>query len=35
VDQAAASLSLPDKYKDYDMTRARANVEAIYAELKK
>jgi len=35
VDQAAAGLSLPDKYKDYDMTRARANVEAIYAELKK
>jgi glyoxylase-like metal-dependent hydrolase (beta-lactamase superfamily II) len=35
VDDAAASLGLPDRYKDYDMTRARANVEAIYAELKK
>jgi glyoxylase-like metal-dependent hydrolase (beta-lactamase superfamily II) len=35
VDEAAASLHLPDRYKAYDMTRARANVEAIYAQLKK
>jgi cyclase len=35
VDEAAASLKLPEKYKDYDMTRAKANVQAIYAELKK
>jgi hypothetical protein len=35
VDQAAAGLNLPDRYKEYDMTRARANVEVIYAELKK
>jgi hypothetical protein len=32
---AAASLRLPDKYKDYDMQHARANVEAIYRELGK
>ena len=30
---AYAGLRLPDKYKDYDMTQARANVEAIYREL--
>src|SRR6266850_1399396 len=35
VDEAAASLHLSDRYKAYDMTRARANVEAIYAQLKK
>ena len=30
---AAASLDLPERYADYDMEQARANVEAIYAEL--
>lgn len=35
VDEAAASLNLPEKYKNYDMTRAKANVQAIYDELKK
>jgi glyoxylase-like metal-dependent hydrolase (beta-lactamase superfamily II) len=35
VDEAAASLKLPERYKDYDMTRAKANVQAIYDELKK
>jgi glyoxylase-like metal-dependent hydrolase (beta-lactamase superfamily II) len=35
VDEAAASLNLPDRYKGYDMSRAKANVEVIYAELKK
>ena len=31
--QAAATLRLPDRYRDYDMRQARANVDAIYAEL--
>jgi cyclase len=35
VDEAAAGLQLPAKYKDYDMARAKANVQAIYDELKK
>jgi cyclase len=35
VDEAAAGLQLPAKYKDYDMARAKANVQAIYNELKK
>jgi glyoxylase-like metal-dependent hydrolase (beta-lactamase superfamily II) len=35
ADEAAASLRLPDRYKDYDMQQANANVRAIYAELKK
>jgi hypothetical protein len=35
ADEAAATLKLPDRYKDYDMQRAKANVQAIYAELKK
>jgi glyoxylase-like metal-dependent hydrolase (beta-lactamase superfamily II) len=33
--EAAASLTLADKYKGYDMQHARANVEAIYRELNK
>ncbi len=33
VDEAAANLDLPERYADYDMEQARANVEAIYAEL--
>jgi glyoxylase-like metal-dependent hydrolase (beta-lactamase superfamily II) len=32
---AAATLQLPERYKGYDMQRARANVEAIYKELGK
>ena len=35
ADDAAASLRLSDRYKDYDMTQAKANVRAIYGELKK
>ncbi len=35
ADEAAATLRLPEKYKAYDMQRARANVEAIYSELRK
>ncbi len=34
VDQAATDLKLPDKYKDYNMSRAKAGVTAIYSELK-
>ena len=33
VDEAAANLDLPERYADYGMERARANVEAIYNEL--
>ena len=33
--EAAASLQLPERYKDYNMQNARANVEAIYKELGK
>jgi cyclase len=35
ADEAAATLKLPDRYKDYDMQQAKANVQAIYGELKK
>ena len=35
VDEAAASLKMPDRYKDYGMERAKANIQAIYDELKK
>lgn len=34
ADQAATDLKLPDKYKDYNMGRAKAGVTAIYGELK-
>ena len=34
VDQAVAGLKLPEKFKDYDMTRAKTNVETIWGELK-
>jgi glyoxylase-like metal-dependent hydrolase (beta-lactamase superfamily II) len=33
AEQAAATLRLPDRYRDYDMQQARANVAAIYDEL--
>ena len=35
VDEAVASLNLQEKYKHYGMERAKANVQAIYNELKK
>jgi glyoxylase-like metal-dependent hydrolase (beta-lactamase superfamily II) len=35
ADEAAASLRLPGKYKDYGMDRAKANIQAIYNELRK
>jgi len=34
VDQAVTDLKLPDKYKDYNMTRAKAAITATYNELK-
>jgi glyoxylase-like metal-dependent hydrolase (beta-lactamase superfamily II) len=34
VDQAATDLKLPEKYKDYNLSRAKAGVTAIYNELK-
>jgi cyclase len=33
AEQAAAELKLPEKFKDYGVARAKANVEAIYADL--
>ena len=33
VDEAVAELKLPERYTDYDMRQAPANVRAIYAEL--
>ena len=34
VDQAATDLKLPEKYKDYNLSRAKGGVTAIYNELK-
>lgn len=34
VDQAATDLKLPEKYKDYNLGRAKGGVTAIYNELK-
>lgn len=34
ADDAVASLKMPDKFKDWNMNRAKANVETIYNELK-
>jgi glyoxylase-like metal-dependent hydrolase (beta-lactamase superfamily II) len=33
ADEAAATLQMPDLYKAYDMSQARANVRSIYREL--
>jgi cyclase len=33
IDDAAASLKLPEKFKDYNMSRSKANVAVIYSEL--
>jgi cyclase len=35
ADEAAGTLQLPERYKDYDMGNAPANVRAIYKELGK
>jgi len=32
IDEAVADLKLPDKYKDYNLTRAKAGVTALYTE---
>lgn len=34
ADQAAEGIKLPEKYKDYNIGRLKANVTAIYSELK-
>jgi glyoxylase-like metal-dependent hydrolase (beta-lactamase superfamily II) len=34
VDQAVAEMKLPEKYKDYDMTNARNDVQRVYEESK-
>ncbi|MGH9856145.1 MAG: hypothetical protein ACREBD_40445, partial [Blastocatellia bacterium] len=34
ADQAAEGLNLPEKYKDYNMGRLKADVTVIYSELK-
>jgi cyclase len=34
ADQAAADLKLPEPYKDYNLGRLKANITAIYTELK-
>ena len=33
AEQAAAEIKLPEKFKDYNVGRAKVNVEAIYADL--
>ena len=33
ADEAAAGLTLPDRYKAYSLDNARASVAAIYGEL--
>jgi cyclase len=35
ADEAASTLKLSERFKDYDMQQARAGVQAIYNELKK
>ena len=34
IDQTAAEIKLPEKYKDYGMGRSKDNITKIYAELK-
>ncbi|HKA22130.1 MAG TPA: MBL fold metallo-hydrolase [Blastocatellia bacterium] len=34
VDQAVTDLKLPDKYKDWNMSRAKNAINAVYSELK-
>ena len=34
IDQTAAEIKLPEKYKDYTMGRSKDNITKIYAELK-
>jgi hypothetical protein len=34
ADQAATDIKLPEKFKDYNMGRLKANITTIYDELK-
>lgn len=34
VDEAVKTLTLPEKYKGYDLARARADIERVYNETK-
>jgi hypothetical protein len=34
LDEAVSGLRLPEKYKDYDMANARADVQRVYEESK-
>jgi hypothetical protein len=34
ADQAATDIKLSEKYKDYNMGRLKANITAIYSEIK-
>jgi len=35
VDEAVSALKLPEKYKDYNMTNLKADVQRVYDELKR
>ncbi len=35
VDEAVSSLKLPDKYKDYNMSHLKADVQLVYTESKR
>ena len=35
VDEAVNGLKLPDKYRDYNMTNAKADVQKVFDELKR
>ena len=35
AEETAASLKLPDRYRAYDMTNARADVQRVYDEARK
>lgn len=34
IDQALAELRLPDRFRDYNMTNARADIQRVYEEVK-
>ena len=35
AEQALADYTLPEKFKSYNMQRAKANIDVIYGEMKK
>ena len=35
ADEAAAGLKLPDRYRNYNMANAKADVQKVYEELKR